>query len=497
MFNFIVFLYLIIKLQAILKIYQQSHYDLKGYFKYQISHFISFDLFVLLAVFIQILLKETIVDWITAGYILAYAGFVYLKAKKRVVYTKRIIRLFSVLLLCGSSIFVIENAYGVFFYILCEYTVMPIFWIMSGLEKCIHQRYLKKAKKSLLSTSCFKIAITGSYGKTSTKFFIGNTISDHFHTLYTKKSFNTPLGIATTVNNNNLDIYDVFVCEMGASQQNDISYLMNMVQPHLGVLTEIGDMHLDTFKTQENIIKEKTKVIDLLPENAIGIVNYENEFIRNYTFKEHVNLWTYGLNHGDYQARNIICSPGVCFDVYYKEKFFYHFDSEIVGEHNVLNLLADILVSTYLGLTKKEIESHIKTLKNVESRLQVKYYPNKTIIDDSFNANIHGALSALSLLYRQVGKKYVITSGFVEMKKNIVKNYEILAHKLAVCADVIILVGDQKLDYLFNNLTSYHKEIYFVDSFKGAYRLYLKMSSQEISALLIENDLPDIYRRGI
>ena len=131
-----------------------------------------------------------------------------------------------------------------------------------------------------------KIGITGSYGKTSTKNVMQAMIGEQFNTLMTPASYNTPMGITITIRTLLKPIHKVFVCEMGADHVGEITYLMKFVQPSIGVVTSIGPQHLATFGSQENIIKEKMQMMELLPKNGLGVLNYDNDFIRKLSPKE-------------------------------------------------------------------------------------------------------------------------------------------------------------------------------------------------------------------
>ena len=106
-------------------------------------------------------------------------------------------------------------------------------------------------------------------------------------------------------------IHEIFVCEMGADKVGDITELMNFVHPQVGIVTSIGPQHLQTFKTQENITHEKMQMIEMLPKDGVGILNYDNELIRNYKVKNPVKIITYGIQNEnvDYRAVDIQYHP--------------------------------------------------------------------------------------------------------------------------------------------------------------------------------------------
>ena len=99
--------------------------------------------------------------------------------------------------------------------------------------------------------------ITGSYGKTSTKLIIAGVLGEKYQTLATPASYNTPMGITRTIREMLTPVDEVFVCEMGAKQKGDIDELCQLVHPTIGVLTSIGEQHLETFGNIETIIQHE------------------------------------------------------------------------------------------------------------------------------------------------------------------------------------------------------------------------------------------------
>ena len=173
-------------------------------------------------------------------------------------------------------------------------------WITSPIEALVKQWFIGQAKKILREDKdLIKIGITGSYGKTSTKNVMQAMIGEQFNTLMTPASYNTPMGITITIRTLLKPIHQVFVCEMGADHVGEITSLMKFVQPSIGVVTSIGPQHLTTFGSQENIIKEKMQMMELLPKDGLGVLNYDNDFIRNYRLKNPVKTVSYGVKSRD------------------------------------------------------------------------------------------------------------------------------------------------------------------------------------------------------
>ncbi|MBQ3253607.1 MAG: hypothetical protein IJA65_03535, partial [Acholeplasmatales bacterium] len=222
--------------------------------------------------------------------------------------------------------------------------------------------------------------------------------------------------------------------------------------------------------------------------------NYDNEYIREYP-KDIDVILSYGLFHGDYNARNISTNS---FDLYYKDKYIITFDVPFDGRHQILNSLAVIAYLHYLNYDLNILKKGFKLIKLEKNRLEYKRVGNRIILDDSFNSNLIGFKNALNKLSSLNGKRILITPGIVELGKYQVKINKELALYIASSADIVILVGQLEINNLYYNLREYNMELYKTRSFKEAYNLYLKLTKElDQSILLIENDLPDLYKRRL
>ncbi len=282
-----------------LQMFQQNHYELYRYSKWLFNkknlRFTPTLIFVVLILTIGTLLKQNrnlIVLFLT----LAFAVYMIYQESKKVyikdlVVTARVKRQIIVFVILMSLFIILGRVLpcdilAVLCIIMSYLFVYPMALITMPMEEGIKNRYESQARQILKEDSrLIKIGITGSYGKTSTKNIINDIIADNMYTLITPASYNTPMGITRTVREMLKPTHEVFVCEMGADKVSDISYLMDFVKPKYGVVTSIGPQHLNTFGSQENIIREKMQEIELLPADGFGIMNYDNDMIRNYNVK--------------------------------------------------------------------------------------------------------------------------------------------------------------------------------------------------------------------
>lgn len=435
--------------------------------------------------------------------------------KKPLVMTSRAKRIFmlTLVLLCTPLAFVfsyihqmstiaimltfivlsIINAFVFILVILSNLLLLP-------LEKSISRWYFNDAKKRMRQMPHLTvIGITGSFGKTSTKFILNALLAEKFNVLMTPESYNTPMGVTKVIRTALKPIHEIFIVEMGAKQRGDIKELCELAHPKLGILTAIGEQHLETFKNIETIIQTKNELIAALPIDGIAFLNQDNPHIRNLPKSQVQKIISYGMNsqHLDYTAQNIqITSAGSQFTVQTSTTQVI-LQTKLLGKHNIYNILAATAVAVELGVSWDLIKQAVRRLEPVPHRLALKRTTQGiTIIDDAFNSNPIGAQMALEVLQAIEGnKKIIVTPGMVELGN---KEYELnktLAEQAALVCDYIILVGTKQTEPLQAGLQAknYPENQYYIAKDFNSANQHLQTIAQVGDVVLFENDLPDTY----
>ena len=378
--------------------------------------------------------------------------------------------------------------------------VYPMAWITAPVENAVKRWYIQSTKRMLEThEGMIKIGITGSYGKTSTKNIMTGILSEQFHVLMTPASYNTPMGVTRTIREYMKPIHEIFVCEMGADRVGDITDLMEYVRPSIGIVTSIGPQHLSTFKTQENITHEKMQMIEMLPKDGLGIVNYDNTFIKNYHLENNVPIISCAIHDrdADYRAENIAFSvSGSAFDVVHNKERV-HLETRLLGELNILNILFAIACARYLHVSWARIQAGVQNMRQVEHRLQQKTIGGYSFIDDAFNANPDGAKMALEVLAMMPGKRWIVTPGMIELKDQQDALNRTFGAQMKGCCDEVILVGREQTKSIYEGLklsgfSMDHVQI--VDTEKAAFKILWAQASKE-DTILLENDLPDAFNK--
>jgi UDP-N-acetylmuramoyl-tripeptide--D-alanyl-D-alanine ligase len=341
------------------------------------------------------------------------------------------------------------------------------------------------------------IGITGSYGKTSTKYALTTLLKQKYNVCMTPENFNTLSGVERAINENLKSTDQIFVCEMGAKNIGDIKEICDLVHPTYGVLTAIGPQHLETFKTIENVRKTKMELIDSLPKEGKAFINYEDENIK--ATKVEKNNIKYGLNNtSDVYAYNIeMTESGATFNIHTPNGEIEDIKTKLLGEHNILNIVGAISVCIEMGLTIDEIKAGMRYIKPVPHRLELKKNPNGLlIIDDAYNSNIQGATKAFETLKMFKNKtRILVTPGMVDFGTESEKYNTEFGKRAANCADFVILVGKKQAEPIKKGLVEEkypEDKIYIAENLQDAIKKWNEFDASN-SVILLENDLPDNY----
>jgi UDP-N-acetylmuramoyl-tripeptide--D-alanyl-D-alanine ligase len=432
------------------------------------------------------------------------------KAKKPLVYTPRVIRMcISAAIVHGLLVFLVlclrqggeELWRELFLLLILLGSFLPVIAniINAPFEKLNNLRYINDAKRIINAhKNLITIGITGSYGKTSTKFFLHKLLSAKFNTLMTPESFNTTLGVVKTVRNDLKATHEIFICEMGMKWKGDIKEICDIVKPKHAMLTSIGPQHLETMKTLENIIEEKFSITDSITD-GMCFLNYDNEFINSRKIDK--NVVKYGVKPGDkdYLASDIsVSEKGTSFTVNGTK-----FETQLLGEHNVQNITGAIAAAHKLGIELRDLILPVKRLEPVPHRLQIISKGTDIIIDDAFNSNPVGAKAALDVLRlfggtdSADGLRFLVTPGMVELgEKEFELNKEFGFHA-GGCCDYAVLIGEKQAVPIKAGLLESGFPEEKIKVFKtlneGLEFVWAIDSDSRQKIVLLENDLPDNY----
>lgn len=310
------------------------------------------------------------------------------------------------------------------------------------------------------------IAVTGSVGKTTTRDMVYSTVSEKYNSLKNVGNLNNQFGVPLTLFNLNKE-HECAVIEMGMSGFNEIEYLVNIVNPQIGVISNIGYSHVEHLGSRDGIFKAKMEITTNFDENSLLIINGDDDCLKTLKNKELVyKLRTFGFE----KDNDIYCESfkmdeeSITFIAIVdgkKEEFFI----PTVGKHNIYNAMAAILVGINLNMTIEEIKNGLKKFQCTKNRLDIIKNNNITIIDSVYNASIDSMTAALNILGRYEQRRVAILGDMFEMGefaefghrqvgKSALNNVDVL---IAIGKDSEFIVEELKLNNMNSN-NLYHFE---------------------------------------
>ncbi len=434
------------------------------------------------------------------------------KYKKPLVWTKRAKRIYAVscticvitlgVCVCADGVSRVVATAAVWLYALSHVVILASVKLLQPVENRINRRYYNEAREILKSIPDLKvIGITGSYGKTSTKHYLTRILNEQFNVLMTPGSYNTPMGVIRTVREMMQPYTEIFVCEMGAKNVGDIKEICDLVEPDMGIITAVGEQHLESFKSIENVQRTKFELADALPSDGVVYINNDFPYCASRPV-ENTGCVRYAVGSGegvDYFADNINYSAdGTNFTLHCPGGKEVELFTRLVGECNISNLIPAIAVAMRLGMSDEKIKNAVSRIEQVEHRLNLKRTAGGlTIIDDAFNSNPDGSRMALDVLARMTGgKRIIVTPGMIELGYKQWEYNEAFGRHIANCADLAIIVGKYNRDAILTGLRNAgmdESKVLTPDTFAEAQQI-LAANAGCGDTVLYENDLPDTFK---
>lgn len=392
-----------------------------------------------------------------------------------------------------------DDAYALFQFL--PFTLMPFALpyllalsnkILSPFEKANNRKHVLRAGQVLDKAKAIRIGIVGSYGKTSVKNILHALLTAKYSVIMTPESYNTPAGVAKTVNCLNVEETDVFIAEMGARRVGDVAELCELVKPDYAIFVGICAQHMETFKTEENLINAKCEIVKGTKNTVVcggalkeKILNYLSQteqakcmfvdgVVENVTLEKDKTRFVYTMQNGEK------------IDV----------ETTMLGSSAVENISLAISLAETLGLSKEELLVGLAKIKPVPHRLQLIESAGVYILDDAYNCSERSAKEAVEALQRFEKKKIVVTPGIVEagiLEEKI--NAELGALFASSALDKVILVGETLVKSVSNGYAQANGDpakLQTVPTLDKAKELLGDML-EEGDAVLFLNDLPDAY----
>ena len=343
--------------------------------------------------------------------------------------------------------------------------------VLAPLEALLSRRWVHRAQQRLDHIDPVRVAVTGSYGKTTIKGYLRQLVEGTRSVVATPASFNNTAGVCRSVNEHLMPGSEVFVAEMGTFGPGEIAAMTRWVRPSVSILASIGPVHLERFGSLDRIVAAKAEIF---ATSRTAILNIDAYGLR----AEADRLAASGLrvircstqdpsadvtvlpadappNVPAGATRPAQTAPddagGVGFDVTFNEAVVPRritvFGREItvrpLGDAAPANVACAVAAASVLGVSDADIASRLCDLPTPEHRRSSGRSPGGVIvIDDTYNSNPAGARAALGKLANtEAGRRVVVTPGMVELGRSQAHENRLLGEHAAQVADDVLIVG--------------------------------------------------------
>lgn len=312
--------------------------------------------------------------------------------------------------------------------------------LLAPFENRRAQKFVDQAVERLNRVHPRVVAITGSYGKTSTKNHLRELLGGSDGVVASPRSFNNRAGLSRTINENLADGSRIFIAEMGTFAQGEIADLCVWCPPEIAVVTAIGPVHLERMKSLDVIEKAKFEITE---RAATVVVNIDDPRLARWPERligAGKGVRSVGSTNPEASVR--VVPAGDQWEVYLDGALVA--TAACVAGIQPTNLACAIGAALELGVAPEEIVRRLGHVAPVANRSNVVRAPSGVmVIDDTFNANPASAAAALSLLATLPleGRRVVVTPGLIELGDDQYAENMTLAKKVAAYGAELVVVG--------------------------------------------------------
>lgn len=333
---------------------------------------------------------------------------------------------------------------------------VPLLFVESS-EEALQQ--MARAYRSELSTVF--IGITGSNGKTSTKDLLAGMLTPYFRVKKTEGNFNNELGLPLTILSLEEDT-EYAVLEMGMSSFGEIEFLSNMAKPTYAVITNIGEAHMQDLGSREGIAKAKFEIISGLAKDGLLVYDGDEPLLKPFISNvPDLNTKSFGTDElNDLRIEQVtFTEQGSSFMV--SGELNEEMTIPVLGEHQVKNTLAAILIGKEIGLSAQQMREALKQIVLTDMRMQVIEAKNGSIfINDAYNAAPTSMKAAIHFLEKSTIKpdKWLVLGDMLELGPNEKSFHEEISHSISNEVFSGICLFGPRMKWLYDQLADKFSE---------------------------------------
>jgi UDP-N-acetylmuramoyl-tripeptide--D-alanyl-D-alanine ligase len=367
--------------------------------------------------------------------------------------------------------------------------------LLKPVEARLLRPYVDRASQRLRAVAPRVVAITGSYGKTTTKGYVAHLVAGSRSVVATPASFNNTAGLARAINEHLATGTQVFVAEMGTYGAGEIAAMCAWTRPEVAVITAIGPVHLERMGSLERIAEAKAEILD---KASVAILNVDHPLLAQLAQKveeEGKTVWRCSSQ----EPRGDVTVTAEAGGLRVRA-------AHVGAEMDLLvpagpevepgNVACAVAVALALGVPTGTVAGRLGSLPGAPHRRSAQRGANGArIIDDTYNANPAGAKAALALLGvigDPAGKRVVVTPGMVELGRLQDRENANFAAGTGTVATELVVVGRTNARSLMAGAKAAGVPVHRARDRKAAVG-WVSAHLRAVDAVLYENDLPDHY----
>ena len=289
------------------------------------------------------------------------------------------------------------------------------------------------------------VGITGSNGKTSTKDILDALLSTQYKTQKTMGNLNNHIGVPLSILSLEKGT-EIAVIEMGTGDFGEMALLTSIVKPNVAMITNIGDAHLEWFKTLENVAIEKLDIINGLDPNGLFVCLGDDPILReemkNLEIKQDVLKYGIGENNDYICELASLEESGIYFKL--KSPIESEYFVPMLGKHNIYNATGAILVARYFNIPFENIQYGLDHVDKTGSRNELIKANGFFILNDSYKSNPNSLRAALDTLYnmKQFSQKVLVLGDMQGLGEKEIEMHEEIGREIAPSEiEYIITIG--------------------------------------------------------
>lgn len=408
----------------------------------------------------------------------------------------------AILIFSGLTLLLLANSVSFIFGVLVlvlipwiiAYSIILPLWMGTVFIQAPRERQMiARAHQVIAQHPATKIAIAGSYGKTTAKEVLKTVLGENKKVAATPGNMNTPIGICRFVDQLEGD-EDILIFEFGEAKVGDVKELSELTQPDLGIITGINEAHLATFKTLDRTVGTIFELYDYLGDKTL-YANIESSLVRNcIKDKEGVNQFDHRGTAGWVVSDAKVTVHGTSFSIQKEGKVVWA-HTGLLGMHNVGILSVTVSIASSFGLSTSQITAGLKKIQPFEHRMQPIQLHGAWVIDDTYNGNSEGVEAGLKLLGQLDAKRRIyVTPGLVEQGNKTKEVHVKIGRQISEVADVVVLMQNSVTDYIADGLrqVDYSGRLLVVDDPLDFYT-HLDQFVAVGDVVLMQNDWTDNY----